>query len=135
MIPIANASDLRELLTQPRAFVFLAVIWAVHSRRSEQVARRLIEDSNSDQIASPIPAYRIDLSDQKGELWDAVHKWLRDEKQAVDQFTLGGYGSLLLIRSGRIVASVVYVADHDYGDMLELARTAFENSSPQGTKS
>ena len=129
LIPIANVADLEEALSQVNAIVFFSVQWSVQSRRSEEIAKRLVEEVNSNRSGPMIPGYRLDLSDQKGDIWDAVLTWLNHEKQPVSEMMFGGTGSLVLIRSGHIVGSEIYVAGRNYLELLEFVGTALSKTS------
>jgi hypothetical protein len=111
MESITSVHDLDEARSQPRAFVFLYVNWAIQARHSIIVVRKFLEAWQAARPTSPIPAYLVDLSDQTGEVWEAVRAWIRLEGEPVDRLTYGGYGSLLWVTSGSITAYSVYLAE------------------------
>ena len=107
MVPLRTKSDLVESLAQPRAFVFLWVNWAVHARSSQQVVDEVLESWQTAHPDLPAPCHIADLSEQGGEVWDAVAEWLARESRPAGQLMLSGVGPLLWLREGRIVAHVL----------------------------
>src|SRR5205823_3088526 len=110
MKPITTARDLEELRSLPRAFVFIYVSWAIQARQSDVAFRDFVTEWTLTEPDCSITVYRVDLSDQEGEIWTTLRKWLREEGQPYEQLTYGGYRALLWIRSGAVVASVPCVA-------------------------
>jgi len=110
MIHIANTADLRQAQTQPRAFIFLWVAWAIQARQSEEVFQGFLESWQDDHPDLPVPAYRADLSSQCGEVWEEIRSWLQSEGQSTDQLIFGGCGALLWLLSGRVEFAAVNVA-------------------------
>jgi len=125
MKPIANALDLDDARSQPQAFVFIWVNWAGQARQSEIVVRQLVDSWGTDHPECPAPAYRADLSDQEGEVWEAVRDWLRAEGRPVDQLAFGGGGALLLVRAGSIVLAVPYAAGIESRKLMAATASAF----------
>jgi hypothetical protein len=108
--PIATVGELEQIRALPRAFVFIYVNWAVQARQSEAALIKFIDAWSVTVPQCAIPAYRVDLSDQEGDLWSAIRTWLQAEGQPVDSLTYGGGGALLWVRAGRVQASVPHVA-------------------------
>lgn len=106
MIPIASARELATLSTLPRAIVFIYVNWSVQARQSDVAIRELLAAWQVDQASLALPAFRIDLTDQSGEIWEATRAWLRDERQPYDMLTYSGGGAIVWLRSGRVVATM-----------------------------
>src|SRR5580700_8561045 len=100
---IVTTTDLEDAISQSRAFIFVAVDWAIHSRQSEAAVRELLD-------ANQVDGYRIDVTEQQGDVWIAFSEWLAKQGQDVSRIADCGCGPLLLSRSGRIVASVLYPA-------------------------
>ena len=50
------------------------------------------------------PCYLADVSDQAGEVWDALADWLKREAQPVDYLMVSGAGPLIWVRDGHVVA-------------------------------
>jgi len=103
-MPIRKRGDLAEALMQPRAFVFLWVNWAVHARWSESVVRSVVEAWQAANPGLVTPCYVADLSDQCGEVWDAIREWLEAEERPACQLMMSGVGPLPWVRSGRVIA-------------------------------
>jgi hypothetical protein len=129
MRPIEHVSDLHEANSQARAFIFVWVNWAIHSRHSNIVVQRPVAEWDLNHPAYQAPIYRLDLSEHRGEVWDAVKEWLVQQRVDVGSIIFSGTGSLLWTRSGRVAASVVYAAQHGHRELLELSRAAFEVSA------
>jgi hypothetical protein len=126
MNPITTAQDLEELRSLPRAIVFMYVNWAIQARHSDAAVRDFVTAWASTEPDYSIPVYRVDLSDQEGEVWTTIRKWLKEEGQPYDQLTYGGYGALLWIRWGAVVASVPYVAVVESAKLVAVTRSSFE---------
>jgi hypothetical protein len=107
VIPIRTKNDLAELLAQPRAFVFLWVYWAIHARLSQKVVGEVVESWNATNPDASAPCYIIDLSDQCGEIWDAVAEWLTGEGRTTERLMMCGVGPLLWVTAGHVVAEVL----------------------------
>jgi hypothetical protein len=125
MYPITAIPDLDEARLQPRALVFLWVNWAGQARQSEIVVRKLVEKWHSAHPTVPIPVYRVDLSDQSGEVWEAISSWLQSEGRPVDRLTFGGYGSLLWITSGSIIAHSIFPAATEQAKLFNATVSIF----------
>ena len=107
MIPLRSKNDLAELLAQPRAFLFLWVNWAIHARSSQKVVVEVVESWNATNPDLPAYCYIADLSDQCGEIWDALVEWLTDEGRPPGQLMMSGVGPLLWVRTGHVIAQVL----------------------------
>ena len=123
---ITTARDLEEMRTLPRAFVFIYVNWAIQARHSDAAFRDFVTAWASTEPTCPVPVYRVDLSDQEGEVWTTVRKWLQEEGQPYDRLTYGGCGALLWIRSGAVVASVPYVALVERAKLVAVTSSIFK---------
>jgi hypothetical protein len=126
MKPITTRRDLDDARSQERAFIFLWVNWAIHARYSEIEVRRLLETWERGHPDCTAAAYRVDLSEQEGEIWNALGDWLRAESQP-GQMMAAGAGALLWTRSGSIVASELYAANCGFEQLLAVTRRAFES--------
>lgn len=126
MKPIITAHDLEEVRLLPRALVFIYVNWAIQARHSDAAFRDFVAVWASIEPDYSVPVYRVDLSDQEGEVWTTNRTWLRDEGQPYDQLTYGGYGALLWIRSGAVITSVPYVAAVERAKLVEVTQSIFE---------
>src|SRR5262245_39411297 len=125
MKPVTTIHDLEEVRSLPRAFVFIYVIWAGQARHSDTAFRDFVATWDSTEPECPVPAYRVDLSDQEGEVWTSIREWLREQGQPFDQLTYGGYGALLWVRSGAVVASVPYVAVVERAKLVAVSKSIF----------
>jgi hypothetical protein len=102
--PINTKADLAEALSRPRAFVFLFVNWSGPAWAAQSIVRNVVESWQAARPDLAAPCYKADLSEQSGEVWDAVRAWLTAEGRPADALTFGGYGPILWLRSGRVIA-------------------------------
>jgi hypothetical protein len=135
MKPITTAHDLEEVRTLPWAFVFIYVNWAIQARHSDATFRDFVTAWAAAEPDCLIPVYRTDLSDQEGEVWTAIRKWLAAEGQAYDPLTYGGCGALLWVRSGTVVMSIPYVAAVERAKLVAVTKSVFERPAAPGTPS
>lgn len=106
MIPIRSRTDFADVLLQPRAFLFFRVFWSGPALSSEKVAEKVVTKWQATQPDLPAPCYVADLSEQCGEMWDAIGAWLVSENRPAG-LMWSGAGPLLWLRSGHVVAHVV----------------------------
>jgi hypothetical protein len=76
VISIRNKRELAVALSQPRAFVFLWINWAGQARDSQLIVRKVVESWHTEYPDQAVPCYIVDVSDQCGEVWDALLEWL-----------------------------------------------------------
>jgi hypothetical protein len=105
--PIRTKRDLDSARQQPRAFLFLWVNWAYHARSSQKVVEKVITTWHDENPTEPIPSYIADVSDQCGEVWDALNAWLEAERRPTGQLMMSGVGPLLWLRSGHVIVHVL----------------------------
>jgi hypothetical protein len=110
MLAIENTADLMQAMTEPKTLLFLWVEWAVQARKSNSIVEGLLESWKANHREHSHPAYRVDLSSQSGELWEAIRTWLHSEGQAVDEVTYGGSGALLCVLAGKVALAVPNVS-------------------------
>ncbi len=103
---IENMRDLDDAKSQPRALLFCYVGWSIQARHAEVRFRKLLQWWAARHPDRPLPGYRIDLTEQQGELWDTFREWLSSQgirREMIGALTTGGYGSLLWLRNNAIV--------------------------------
>ncbi|VTS00331.1 unnamed protein product [Gemmata massiliana] len=122
---IAAISDLDEARAQSRALVFLWVNWAIHARKSLHKVRELTLHCEKIRPELVAPIYSADLSDQQGEIWDAVRNWIEAEGRPVDHLTFSGVGPLLWLRFGRILAHVPFAGHYELDQLLAVTSGVF----------
>jgi hypothetical protein len=125
MKTIATLDDLKEVIRQPRALVFFYVMWAVQARLSKQRIAHLIDSWNKDPSLYGI-AYTVNLSEQRGDIWDSVRSWLRCQGMPVDPFTYGGNGALLWVRAGQVITYTGNAGEMDLKELNTITRRVFE---------
>jgi hypothetical protein len=130
MKAIGTRDDLLEARAVPRALIFLWVNWAGQARQSEVALEKLLASWQHAFPQHPISAYRADLSDQTGEVWEATRAWLEIEARPVDPLTYGGHGALLWVANGTILMHSPYLAQLEAPKILSVTRTIFEVKEP-----
>jgi hypothetical protein len=65
---IASAANLDKVLSLPRALVFIYVNWAIQARRSDTACRDFLTQLQREYPSEEIPLYRVDLSEQEGDV-------------------------------------------------------------------
>jgi len=107
MESITNLADLSAALLAEYAAIFLWVDWAMQARESEALVQEVVDEASPE---TPIRFFRIDVSEQSGEVWTELRHWLRRERKDADHLTYSGAGSLILARRGRVISTFVYPA-------------------------
>jgi phosphatidate phosphatase APP1 len=124
--PIRDQSDLAKALSQPRAFLFLWVNWAIHARNSRLVVDEVIAGWQAEQSDQSVPCYIADISDQCGELWDALAEWLTTEGCPAGHLMMSGVGPLLWVRSGHVVLHVLAPLQYGGAKLAAASRSVFD---------
>jgi hypothetical protein len=125
MKKIDSSIDLEEVRSLPRAFVFIYVGWAIQARRSQAAFREFVAAWNSSEPDLATPAYWVDLSNQEGEVWEAIRLWLRAQDQPFDELTYSGCGALVWIRSDSIMESVLSVETVERSKLMTVSKRIF----------
>jgi hypothetical protein len=125
MKEIVSSIDLEEVRSLPRAFVFIYVGWAIQARRSQATFREFAAAWNSSEPDLPTPVYRVDLSNQEGEIWEAIRLWLRAQNQPFDELTYSGCGALLWVRLGSVIESVLSVEIVEKANLFAISKRIF----------
>ena len=120
---VGTTEDWDEALAQPRALVFLWVDWSKQARFSELAFRHLFRSWHVETRGCTVAVYRIDLSSQTGDVWNAVRHWLGAQGQPVDLLTFSGNGALLWVRRSSVVRAIPDVAGADRQDFWATSRT------------
>jgi hypothetical protein len=107
MTPIRCVGDLAAAFSQPRAFLFLWVNWAIQAQQSKLLADEIIAKWHSEHPDESVPCYIADVSDQCGEVWDALAEWLTAENRPAGNLLMSGVGPLLWMQSGHVVLHVL----------------------------
>ncbi len=126
MLEVNTIADLDKLCDQDCAVVFIWVDWSMHARQSASIAIRMVADWRSKHPDANIDLLQIDLSEQSGEMWDAVEQWLGSQDiQDAGSLMYGGAGALLWVRSGMIVQYVVNASSEAAESLAALTWQAF----------
>jgi hypothetical protein len=133
--PIRDKSDVAAALAQPRAFLFLWVNWAVHTRNSRLVVEEVVATWQSAHPEPPVPCYFVDVSDQAGEVWHALADWLKAEGRPAGNLLMGGSGPLLFVRSGHVVLHILAPLQYGTAKLVAASRSAFApDADPQDVR-
>lgn len=130
----ASAADLKEMRSLPRALVLIYVNWSMQAQRSDAACRRFLAELQHAYQSEDIPIYRVDLSDQEGELRVCIRKWLKDDGQPHDSLSYGGYGAMLWVRRGTVGAYVPYLAEVECDKLMAMTRGVFELVTGSGAR-
>jgi hypothetical protein len=130
---IASAAELDEMRSLPRALVFIYVNWAIQARHSDVACRVFLATLHREYPGEEIPVYRVDLSDQEGEVWVAIRKWLKEEGQPHDSLSYGGNGAMLWVRVRKVAAYVPYVAGIECQKVMAMTQGVFELGDESAT--
>jgi len=125
VIPIGNRGELAAALEQPRAFLFLWVNWAIHAIHSRALVAKAIAAWQADHPGSPVPCYTVDVSDQCGDVWDALAEWLDKEGRPAGDLMMSGAGPLLWVQSGHVVLHVLAPLTYDAARLAAVTRSVF----------
>lgn len=123
---VASAADLDDMRSLPRALVFIYVNWAIQARHSDAACRDFLANLQREYPTEEIPVYRVDLSEQEGEVWVGIRKWLKEEGQPHDWLSYGGYGAMLWVRLGKVAAYVPYLAEIERHKLMAMTRGVFD---------
>lgn len=130
---VVSVADLEEARAQPRALVFIYVNWAIQALHSDAACRDFLAKLEHDYPDAQIPVYRVDLSEQEGEVWVGIRQWLKEEGQPHDWLSYGGYGATLWLRLGKVAAYVPYLAKIECHELIAMTRGVFEFGASAGT--
>ncbi len=132
MTPIRDKSELAAALAQPRAFLFLWVNWAIHARNSRAVVEEVVASWQAEHPGQPVPCYTVDVSDQCGEVWDALAAWLSADGRPAGHLMMSGAGPLLWVRSGHVVLHVLAPLQYGPAKLAAASRGAFAPDPERG---
>lgn len=135
MTPIRDTGELAASLAQPRAFLFLWVNWAIQARNSRAVINEVVAAWHAEHPGQPVPCYTVDVSDQCGELWDALAAWLTAEGRPAGHLMMSGVGPLLWVRSGHVVLHVLAPLQYGPAKLVAASRGAFAPDAAPGAVS
>lgn len=128
MKPIRDKSELATALALPRAFLFLWVNWAIHARNSRTVVEEVVASWQAQNPDQPAPCFIADVSDQRGDLWDALGEWLTAEGRPAGNLLMSGVGPLLWVRTGHVVLHVLAPLQHGSAKLATVSPAAFADS-------
>jgi hypothetical protein len=132
--PIRDTSEFAVALDRPCAFLFLWVDWAVHARNSRRVVDDAVASWHAEHPGRPIPCYTVDVSDQSGELWDALAAWLTAEARPAVHLMMSGVGPLLWVRSGHVVLHALSPLQYGPARLAAMSRGAFPPDAEPGAR-
>jgi hypothetical protein len=125
MTPIATKSDLEAALLQPAVMLFLWVDWSVYALQSRLKAEKAIALVRANNPQWSAPCFLADVSEQSGELWDALFAWLSAEEVLADRLMWSGAGSLLWLQAGKVSLHMISVLDREPAKLAAVAQSVF----------
>ena len=110
LIPIESVAEFEDALSRPAMVLFIWVNWSGQARDSERRFQSAYDRWCAIRSDEVVPAYRLDVSEQSGELWDHLANWLSRhvQREQVHTLMIGGVGSLLCWRDSAIVDVLLY---------------------------
>ena len=125
MTPIVSKYDLEVARSLPRAVIFFWVNWSIPAIQS----RAVVEQAKLLDQAFPlaIPYFVADVSDQSGELWDALREWLQADDTATEQAAWAGSGALLWLRAGKVVHQMIDPMNYAPADIVAVSKKVFSS--------
>ncbi len=115
---IRTPFDLQAALSNSEIILHLDVDWSVQALVSRPVIVQLREVLAHDPQLQHIVIRRIDCTEQRGELWNALSQSLHVD----DSMTAGG-GAIVWIKSGTVIDSVINAADVGVDQLVARTRS------------
>jgi hypothetical protein len=131
MRDIVTPDDLKEMLADTRAVVFVDVDWSLQTAQTRRHVHDFIKTWSIQTSTSGVTFYRLDMTEQSGELYDAVNKWL--EGQPVrGNIVCGGYGSLIWVSKGNVRHSLINATWAKTPELIQTTADVFstKNETP-----
>ena len=122
MTPLINKLELDAARAQPFAVIFFSVNWSNFAHQSRATVENAIALRQAK--TSPERYFVVDVSEQCGELWDALQEWLQAVE--MDNVLTSGSGPLLWLRSGSIVHQVIDPMNYYPAKISKITETVFQ---------
>ena len=100
------------------------VDWAVQAIQSRKPIARLAERIANHPCFSGVRIYRVDCTEQEGELWLYLLSWCESNLHG-NYFAYGGKGALIWLRDGQVQDSVEFAAELSDDELLAKSLNAF----------
>ena len=126
MTPVYNQLELKAARSQPLAVIFLSVNWSVFSHQSRSNVEQSIALRQAEQ--SPEAYYIADVSEQSGELWEALQEWLHADDVANDNVLRSGSGPVLWVRSGSVIYQMIDPMNHSPVNIAAVTSAVFQSA-------
>jgi hypothetical protein len=107
MKKVQNVAELATHLASLRAVTFLEVEWSSTAVIAGRQLRSVVDAHTTELGAVGVALADVDVSSQRGDVWDFIDAWLRDRGTRPGPLLFGGHGSILWSRGGRLVDHVV----------------------------
>jgi hypothetical protein len=128
---IVTVDDLRKMLSAQHAVVFASVDWSMYSVQAHRHVRNFIETWNRQNSGLAVTFYRLDLTEQKGAIWNAVGQWLRGQS-VPPQIMVAGTGSLIWVSKGKVDHSLLNAVTANTKELIETTHGTFKEPSDSG---
>jgi len=125
---IVTPDDLQAMLVAQYAVIFVDVDWSMHSLQARRRVRSFVEVWNHQNLGSAVTFYRLDLTEQEGEIWDAVGQWLHGQP-VPPQIMVAGAGSLIWVSKGRIDHLLLSAVAISTKELIETTHRTFKEPS------
>jgi hypothetical protein len=122
---IVSPEDLRKMLAAQHAVVFVGVDWSVNSNMARLHVQDFIKAWNQQNPGSVVTFHRLNLTQQKSPVWDAVGQWLQ-EQSVPRQIMVAGAGSLIWVSKGKVDYSVLNAATASTTELIETTQSTFK---------
>lgn len=126
---ITSPEDFNGALQNHRLILHIDVDWSGQAVHSRPVVLRFIEAIQQDDWLAGIVFRRIDCTEQHGELWNTLKAWF-DEQGADRTVMVSGYGAIVWVTDGKVVASIHYAANVGVENLVKITRDAFQIEKP-----
>lgn len=123
---VSSRRDLDEALRSRQLIIHIDVDWSMQAIESRPVVAELQLVLKNDKEFADLDFRRVDLTNQEGEVWDAVDTWI--SRQNVNKMLMSsGNGALLWVRSGVVVDSVQSAKETGLQKAVARTRRAFDD--------
>jgi hypothetical protein len=124
---IATAAEFQSLTKTGRVLVHFDVDWAVQAIQSREPINQLAERISTQSSLNGVRIYRVDCSEQEGELWNYLLEWCSAHKLG-NSIVYGGNGALVWLNEGRVADSVEYAGSFTVDELFQKTSNALSDT-------
>jgi hypothetical protein len=100
----------------------------MHAHKTKALVDAAIVEWETNHFGSVLSCYIADVSDQSGEMWDALVEWLVAEGRPAGQLMLSGVGPLLWLQSGHVILYVAAPLEHSSSQLAAVTESVFTSA-------